>query len=371
MSTVGPGSRVHLLGIRHHGPGSAATLGRALDELQPLQVLLELPADTAGALALATTASGGEGGRVEEGPAVDSTKEAAGGLVPPVALLGYVVDHPERAAFYPLARFSPEWQALRWAARHGTPIEPIDLPLARSLADGAERRTRAAIGLLARAGGYDDPERWWEDVVEHRAEHRAEHRPEHRADDAGADRASDEGGTALAAFAAVAEAMAAVREGHEVPDGLEAEREAAMRQAIRRAAARQPDGSIAVVCGAWHTPALAELGGRAEEAADRARLRGGPRVKVAVTWVPWTYRRLASASGYGAGVTSPGWYDHVFAHPGPDATTRWFAGAAAALREADLATSPEHVIAAVRLADALAGLRGRPRPGLAEAADHR
>ena len=79
MSTVGPGSRVHLLGIRHHGPGSAATLGRALDELQPRQVLLEFPADTAGALALATTGSGGEGGRVEEGPAVDSTKEAAGG----------------------------------------------------------------------------------------------------------------------------------------------------------------------------------------------------------------------------------------------------------------------------------------------------
>ena len=374
MSTVRPGPRVHLLGIRHHGPGSAATLGRALDELQPRQLLLELPADTAGALALATTGSDGTGsdgedGRLEERPAADTAEEAAGGLVPPVALLGYVVDHPERAAFYPLARFSPEWQALRWAARHGTPIEPIDLPLARSLAGGADRRTHAsigpdAIGLLARAGGYDDPERWWEDVVEHRAEQRAERR-----DDVGADRACGEGDVALAAFAAVAEAMAAVREGHEVPDGLEAEREAAMRQAIRRAVARQPGGAIAVVCGAWHTAALAELGGRAEEAADRARLRGGPRVKVAVTWVPWTYRRLASASGYGAGVTSPGWYDHVFAHPGPDGTTRWFAGAAAALREADLATSPEHVIAAVRMADALAGLRGRPRPGLAEAAD--
>ncbi len=25
-----------------------------------------------------------------------------------------------------------------------------------------------AIGALARAAGYDDPERWWEDAVEHR-----------------------------------------------------------------------------------------------------------------------------------------------------------------------------------------------------------
>ena len=173
----------------------------------------------------------------------------------------------------------------------------------------------------------------------------------------------------MAAFAAVAEAMSAVREGHEVPEGLDGDREAAMRQELRRALAEQPDGDIAVVCGAWHTPALADLGGRTGEAADRARLRGGPRVKVAVTWVPWTYRRLASASGYGAGVASPGWYDHVFAHPGPDGTARWFAGAAAALRAADLATSPDHVIAAVRMADALAGLRDRPRPGLREALD--
>ena len=278
--------------------------------------------------------------------------------MPPVALLGYVVDHPERAAFHPLARFSPEWQALRWAARSGTPLAPIDLPLGRSLAAGGDRPPRAAagpdaIGLLARAGGYDDPERWWEDVVEHR----------------GAGGSAEDGPAAVAAFAAVAEAMSAVREGHEVPNGPEGDREAAMRQELRRTLAQQPGGDIAVVCGAWHTPALADLGGRTGEAADRARLRGGPRVKVAVTWVPWTYRRLASASGYGAGVASPGWYDHVFAHPGPDGTARWFAGAAAALRAADLATSPDHVIAAVRMADALAGLRDRPRPGLREALD--
>ena len=41
------------------------------------------------------------------------------GLVPPVALLGYVVAQPERAVFAPLAAFSPEWQAVPWAAEHG------------------------------------------------------------------------------------------------------------------------------------------------------------------------------------------------------------------------------------------------------------
>ena len=39
---------------------------------------------------------------------------------------------------------------------------------------------------------------------------------------------------------------------------------------------------------------------------DAALLKGLPKAKVAATWVPWTYGRLATASGYGAGVSSPG-----------------------------------------------------------------
>ena len=88
---------VHLLGIRHHGPGSARSVRRALDALRPDVVLVEAPADAAAALAWIGHA----------------------GLVPPVALLGYVVDRPQRAVFAPLAAFSPEWQAVMWAAAHG------------------------------------------------------------------------------------------------------------------------------------------------------------------------------------------------------------------------------------------------------------
>ena len=36
-------------------------------------------------------------------------------MAPPVALLTYVPDEPARAAFYPFARFSPEWCAIRHA----------------------------------------------------------------------------------------------------------------------------------------------------------------------------------------------------------------------------------------------------------------
>jgi hypothetical protein len=166
------------------------------------------------------------------------------------------------------------------------------------------------------------------------------------------------------AFAAVAEAIAAVRQGT-TPSLRETRREAHMRRAIR-AAVTQHD-TVAVVCGAWHVPAL-DVGEHPAKV-DAATLRGLPKTKVAVSWVPWTHERLARATGYGAGVQSPGWYDHVFRHPGPAGVARFFVDAAHVLRAADLQASPDHLIAATRMADTLAVMRHRPRPGLAEVLD--
>ena len=279
-------------------------------------------------------------------------------LVPPVALLGYVVDQPERAAFLPLARFSPEWVALRWAAAHGRPVVPIDLELAFSLAPGGAPET----------GPRPGPTRWpsW-------PPRRGSRRP--RALVGGHGRAPGRRPDPGDAFRAVAEAMAAVRGTAPPPSGHEgpARSEAAMREAIRRARAGGV-GPVAVVCGAWHVPALTDLDRPARPeptsaARAAAQRQHSNKAKVAVTWVPWTHRRLASASGYGAGVASPGWYDHVFAHPAGELLPRWFTRAAQLLRGADHPVSPEHVIAAVRLADGLAGLRRRPHPGLDEALD--
>lgn len=299
---------------------------RALDELRPDVVLVEAPADADDALRWV--------GDV--------------GLVPPVALLGYVVAHPERAVFAPLATFSPEWQAVRWALANDAVVEAIDLPLALSLAHEEEQAPSLLageaspadpLGALAAAAGEPDAERWWEDLVEHR-------------------------GDGETVFDAVGEAMTAVREGTET-GRFDALREAHMRRRIRVALAG--DRVVAVVCGAWHVPALDPSA--TTNAADAAALRGRPKVKVAVTWVPWTHRRLGRATGYGAGVISPGWYDHVFRHPGPEGVSRFFVDAAQALRRRGIPASPDHLIAASRLADSLAVLRRRPRAGLAEVLD--
>ncbi|WP_329210144.1 DUF5682 family protein [Streptomyces sp. NBC_01708] len=320
-----------LLGVRHHGPGSARAVLAALESVRPDAVLVEGPPEGDALLPLA----------------------AHGRMRPPVALLAHAVDDPGRAAFWPLADFSPEWVAIRWAAEHEVPVRFVDLPAAHSLALTEQReggpedgRGIDPIGILAGAAGYDDPERWWEDVVEHRA--------------AG-------GGPAdpCAPFAALAEAMTALREAY--GDGghpQDAVREAAMRLQLRAARKEFGDG-IAVVCGAWHVPAL---GARTTVAADRALLKGMPKVRTELTWVPWTHRRLARHSGYGAGIESPGWYAHLFGAPDRP-VERWMTKVAGLLRDADRPVSPADVIEAVRLAGTLAALRGRPAVGLAEATD--
>jgi hypothetical protein len=153
----------------------------------------------------------------------------------------------------------------------------------------------------------------------------------------------------------------------------DARREAFMRIEIKRALA-DTSGAIAVVTGAWHVPALRAAH---SAAADRALLRGLPKLKTSATWVPWTETRLAMASGYGAGVASPGWYGHLWSQndrrggwPAPaELAASWQARVAALLRQEGQQASTASVIEAVRLSVALASLRGYATPGLAEMRD--
>jgi hypothetical protein len=112
-------------------------------------------------------------------------------------------------------------------------------------------------------------------------------------------------------------------------------------------------------------PALRQ---RTTVTADKALLKGLPKVRTDMTWVPWTYRRLSRHSGYGAGIDSPGWYGHLFRAPDRP-VERWLTKVAGLLRAEDRLVSSAHVIEAVRLADTLAAMRGRPLAGLSETTD--
>ncbi|ANQ70824.1 hypothetical protein AOT96_08050 [Rhodococcus sp. 008] len=315
VTIVIPDLRVRVFGIRHHGPGSARSVRQGLEEFSPDVVLIEGPSDADPLVMLAASES----------------------MKPPIALLAYATGEPSKAAFWPFAVFSPEWQALQWAAKNGVQARFCDLPAFNVLADQGIRTVREGDPLseLAAAAGFDDTERWWDSVIE---------------SSSGAD-----------SFDAITEAMEALRE--TVPiDEETAHREAYMRQVLRKTL---KDGAerVAVVCGAWHAPAL--VGALGPAAPDARILKGMSKVKTSLTWVPWTHSRLASASGYGAGITSPGWYHHLFT-ANDKTITRWLTKVARVLRDEDLPISSAHVIEAVRLADTLAALRSRPLAGLSE-----
>ncbi len=319
-----------VLGIRHHGPGSARVLVRALEKLQPTIVLVEGPPDAADVLAFAAHAD----------------------MTPPVALLVYEADAPSSAVYYPFATFSPEWQALRWALDKDVPARFIDLPQSLRQPDVRSPGTvregespRDPLESLALAAGFADGEAWWGRLIEER----------HADDDP------------LGLFDAIQAAIASAREElSDTPrDAEEPAREAHMRKSIR-AAFKEGFERIAVVCGAWHTPALsADALKRYPAKRDDEILKQLVKRKTSATWIPWTYDRLCFDSGYGAGVASPGWYDHLWMHRA-QLSERWMIRVARLLRDEDIDASPANVIESVRLADTLAAIRGRHNAGLDE-----
>lgn len=319
---------VHVLGIRHHGPGSARHVKQFLEALKPDIVLVEGP------------------------PEADSILQWVHHpeLKPPVALLIYQPDSPMESSFYPFAEFSPEWQAILYARRQNIHVRFMDLPATNRFAYQKEAPATGAelphpianiridpIAHLSAAAGYPDGEDWWEQMFEFR-------------------RGNED------VFTAVQEAMQELRQAFpERGDHIDKLREAHMRKTIRQAQKEMFD-TIAVICGAWHVPALGTMPPQKE---DNDLLKGLTRVKVECTWVPWTYGRLSYYSGYGAGIASPGWYEHVWHHPTDDGT-RWMAKVAALFRKQHMDTSVAHVIEAVRLAESLAALRGFSKAGLNE-----
>ncbi|HSI61698.1 MAG TPA: DUF5682 family protein, partial [Candidatus Saccharimonadia bacterium] len=362
----------HFFGIRHHGPGCARSLLRALEETSPDCLLIEGPPEAEAVLSAV----------------LDEAME------PPVSLLCYCPEDTSLASFYPFTVFSPEWQALRYGLSKSIPVRFMDLPQIHDLALRQEDKLSATqpvevspvespenlpesaqaqdteqgedenesgeqkkdelqdpgldpLDWLGRAAGYDDGESWWNHLVEERRD-----------------------GDSAGLFAAIQEAMTTVRA--DVPRRMgeratrrEALREAHMRKCLR-AAEKEGFANIAVVCGAWHVPALATM---PAAKADNDLLKGLPKVKVTATWAPWTYGRLTTASGYGAGVLSPGWYEFLWKCDAQDGGARaigWISKVARLLREEDIDCSSAHVIEASRLAETLAAMSERPHAGLGE-----
>jgi len=329
---------VHILGIRHHGVGSARHVQEQLAAIKPDMILVEGPPE----LTDVFTTVGNEG------------------LVPPVAIMVYNADEPKQSTFYPFAEYSPEWVAIKFANQHKIPVRALDLPAAASFArhkeqqepqiatlateeeESKRRPFRDPLSYLSDAAGFTTSESWWD----HYFEDKAQTDPEH--------------------FDAVMHAMDALRK-EGLPSSLDREnvyREACMRNIIRQAQ-NEMYQNIAVVCGAWHAPALVDLDGTAKSDAKILKELPRTKIKVTATWIPWTNGRLSMFSGYGAGIYSPGWYEHQW-KTNRQLEITWLTRVADTFRKKDIDISTAHVIEAFNLSRALAVLRGKPAVSLEE-----
>lgn len=323
---------IHILGIRHHGVGSAKKVLERLAELKPDLILVEGPPEITPLLK--------DIGREE--------------LVPPVAIMVYNEKNPAQSNFYPFATFSPEWVAASYGNNHNIPVQALDLPAALSF-QLANRKmpepeapedpipSKDPLSYLSDIAGFDTSESWWEYYFEKDTSHQAK---EH--------------------FEAIHLGIKALREAGVLSflDEENQSREAYMRMIIQQAVNEMHD-TIAVVCGAWHGPALFDI--EEQFASDQKILKSLPKKKLSIhcSWIPWTNSRLSFYSGYGAGLRSPGWYEHLW-ETQEDREISWLSKIGQAFREAEVDCSTAHVMESYRLARALASLRNKAHISLEE-----
>ena len=320
---------IKVCGIRHHGPGSAKSLSRSLNLDPPDIILLECPQDAQPALVYL----------------------GKGKLNPPVAILLYHLDHINLATFYPMAAFSPEWNAIRFAHKKDIELRCIDVPSGYKLRKridepkidllATDPMTTDPLSIIASLSGYSDSERWWESLFE------SEDFDPHT-------------------FESITHLMRVLRETKTIVDPENDLREAFMRREIRKVV-KQGFNNPLVVCGAWHAPALQSFKDYPTRE-DNALLKGLKKIATRATWVPWSYERLSRESGYGAGVVSPAWYELLF-NKKPNKVERFMSKAVRLLRKKGLEASSAHAIEAVKMATHLAALRSLKIPGVEEILD--
>ncbi|MFD8537595.1 DUF5682 family protein [Streptomyces rubrogriseus] len=301
----------YLIGIRHHSPALAVAVPRLLDAADAEVVCVELPADFQPWL-----------------PYLADPRTVA-----PVALSGAHQDG--RLGLYPLADFSPELAAIRWARERGAEVVCCDLPLADP-----------AWSCGPPDGTAVDADELWDRTVEALAP-----------------------GSAPEAVRRAALAFGrALRDDTAAHTGIGAgdlAREAHMRRTLAARGQRR----VAAVIGAFHVPGLSDEGGPgavAETAPDP-----GPGSPVVTSLVPYAFAQLDPGSGYPAGIRAPRWRQALLDAGGDPGRVR--AAAAGFLTEVcreirvsgDTAGTGE-AVEALRMAGDLGTLRGLPAPGRRE-----
>ncbi len=351
---------INVFGVRHLSPTGAWHLCRFLDRMRPKIVLIEGLTD-ADVLIPHFTRKG--------------TK-------PPIAILAYTDSMPVRTLVYPLARYSPEYQAMKWADDHHVRVEFIDLPSdiflafqdmeAQRMERRARRDAEAPRGEGEAPAEPAPPQEFWrpergQSIYEQIA-HRSgepdydtywERRFEHNLADDTYRLAAHEFGKALR---------------DEVDPPLwRAEnlvREAYMRRRIAEVIAGgvKPEQIVAVV-GAFHAPVLTGD----QPAMTDDELASLKRRSSKLTLMPYSYFKLSSQSGYGSGNRAPAYFELLWetleAGDLHELPLRYLSNIVRFMRDKGTHRSTAEVIEGVRLARTLSALHDGLAPTLLDLRD--
>lgn len=336
-------SGVNFFGIRHLSPAGAFYLRKFLDEVRPQTVLIEAPSDF-------------------EDTSADIVRAET---KPPFAILAYTTHAPVRTILYPFAEYSPEYQAILWCKKNGAEFRFMDLPSEVFLAlyekklteesnddekaapdqNAGEERKLSVYDKLDILSGEDSHDTFWERTLEHCAD----------------EKAYREGANLFGEK---------IREFSEKKESDLEEitlREAHMRGCIRETVGNGvPPEKIVVVTGAYHVEGL-----KSWESAEKSPKM--PSTDCAHTLMPYSYYRLSTRSGYGAGNRAPAYYELIwesFKRGDISYTANaYLSKIAEAHRSGGNAASSAQIIEAVRLAESLAAMRGGASPVLRDLRD--
>jgi hypothetical protein len=360
MSATSP----HIFGVRHLSPAAAWHLRELLDRVRPKLVLIE-----------------GSDDADELIPHIVSTKSKL-----PIAILAYTAEAPVRTFVYPLASYSPEYQALAWCRENKIKAGFMDLPSSvfLGLMDRDDRATeldpqkqekmdenkpedeegqettesskRGSIyDQVARLAGEPDYETYWERQFE-----------QLRAENA-----------YLNAARSYGEELRVMEDFSSRHAAENLVREAYMRRKIQQAIATgvKPEQMV-VVTGAFHASVLGpEHPSMTDEEFGKLRRRESK-----LTLMPYSFFKLSSQSGYGAGNHAPAYFEMVWngfnegvASPRTVSQTGslptfFLTNVARELRASGTFRSTAEVIEGVRLAEAMAAIKNS-RPTLRELQD--
>jgi len=337
--------RVTIFGVRHLSPAASFHLLALLARVQPKCVLIEGPSDADDLL----------------GHLADARVQ------PPVALLAYTADLPVDTVLFPLADYSPEFQAIRWAQAQGKVVRFIDLPSGVAMKLKApptgeateeereeEKAYRAWVQELYNTIASIDRVVDFNDYFEKNFEHNLHCDVYNRALTLETDEMRQ-----------LTEPLEAAAYPHHHARNLV--REAYMAAQIQRAINEgyAPE-DIVVVTGAYHAARL-----RHTVPLDNAVIL--PKRKTKLTLMPYSFLRLSNQAGYGAGNRAPAYFQLMWECMNgaglENLPARYMAQLGSTLRTSGGYCATSNVIEAVRLARGLAYIKEASMPTLADLHD--